>query len=206
MASNKQELQTAIFEDGTCAVLRADGTKPGSLEVIATFQNAARARDYVRLENNTADKHHEVRPAVKRASAGKRRQASKAEPAQASAAKPRGAVEAKSKLASEAKPKTVPTDVSDRQTAVLTALRSMMDKKRLVEVRGGDLAKASSIPSGSLHSVLMSLEKKGMIRTKRQGSAKFRAIYEVLETSRKSARTLNGVVHGKEPQAKAVAH
>jgi uncharacterized membrane protein len=205
MASDNQQFQTAIFDDGTCAVLRADPAKPGLLEVIATFHNAARARDYVRLENNTADKHHEVRPAVKRASAPVRKQASKAEPAQAPVAKPRRTVEAKSKPASEAKPKNVPADVSGRQTSVLKALRSMMDKKHLVEVRGADLAKASSIPSGSLHSVLMSLEKKGMIKTKRQGSAKFRAVYEVLETSRKT-RSLNGMVHPKDAHAKAVTH
>ena len=70
-----------------------------------------------------------------------------------------------------------------------------MDKKNLVEVRSAELAKASSIPLGSLHSVLASLEKKNMIRTERQGTAKFRAIYEVLGTRKKSARSINGAVH-----------
>jgi len=45
MASNKQELKTALFEDGTYAVLRADPAKPRFLEVIATFHDAARARN-----------------------------------------------------------------------------------------------------------------------------------------------------------------
>jgi hypothetical protein len=68
------------------------------------------------------------------------------------------------------------------------------------------LAKASSIPLGSLHSVLASLEKKKMIRTERQGTAKFRAIYEVLGTSRKSARSINGAVHDSHaPFAEAAA-
>jgi hypothetical protein len=47
---------------------------------------------------------------------------------------------------------------------------------------------------------LVSLEKKGLIRTERQGSAQFRASYEVLETSRKSTRPLNGVAHDKDPK------
>jgi hypothetical protein len=70
-----------------------------------------------------------------------------------------------------------------------------MDKKNLVEVPAAELAKASSIPLGSLRSVLASLEKKNMIRTERQGTAKLRAIYEVLGTPRKSARSINGAVH-----------
>jgi hypothetical protein len=45
------EFRTAIFDDGTCAVLRAAPNK----EVIANFHNAARARDYIRLESNSSD-------------------------------------------------------------------------------------------------------------------------------------------------------
>jgi DNA-binding MarR family transcriptional regulator len=96
--------------------------------------------------------------------------------------------------------------MSERQTAVLKALRSMMDKKHRVEVRGAELAKASSIPLGSLHSVLASLEKKHIIRTERPGSAQFRAIYEVLEAPRKSARSINGAAHGKEAHTATRAH
>jgi uncharacterized membrane protein len=197
-SSSKHEFRTAVFEDGTHAVLRADPTKPRLMEVIATFHDAARARDYVRFENGSSDGHQQKRPVIKQAPAAKPKQASKAKPKLASAVK--------SRQATEAKPKRVATDISERQQAVLKALRTLMDKKNLVEVRGAELAKASSIPFGSLHSVLVSLEKKGLIRTERQGSAQFRAIYEVLETSRKSTRTLNGVVHDKEAHAKTVAH
>ena len=177
MASNKQEVKTAIFEDGTCAVLRVDPTKPRLLEVIATFHDAARARDYVRLQNNASNDHGKERPVVKQTSTVKSTQASKAKPVQPSTAKP--------KRATKTKPETAFADVSERQTALLTALRSLMDKKNRVEVTKAELAKAASIASGSLRSVLISLEKKGMIRTARLGTPKFSAIYQVLETSKK---------------------
>jgi hypothetical protein len=206
MASNKHEFKTAIFEDGTCAVLRADPTKPRLLEVIATFYDAAQAQDYVRFENNPSVEHREESPTLKRAPQVKPKQISKAKPKlaseaksnQTSEAKPKQTAVAKPKQAAEGKPKNVATEVSERQTAVLKALRSMMDKKHRVEVRGAELAKASSIPLGSLHSVLASLEKKQMIRTERQGSAQFRAVYEILETARKGTRSMNGTAHGKE--------
>jgi phasin family protein len=130
--------------------------------------------------------HQEKRPVIKQTSAAKPKQASSAKHKPAPATKPRQANEAKPKRASEAKPKTVTTDISERQQAVLKALRSIMDKRNLVEVTKGELAKAASVPSGSLHSILVSLQKKGMIRTERQGTPKFRAIYEVLEASRRS--------------------
>jgi hypothetical protein len=223
MASNKHEFKIATFEDGTCAVLRTDPNKPRLLEAIATFYDAAHARDYVRLQNAPSDEHREERrPIIKQAVKGKPKQAlgakpeqaSKAEPKQLRAAKPvqtskvqpKEASAAKPKLASEAKPKNVVADVSERQTAVLKALRSLMDKKHRVEVRGAELAKAASIPFGSLHSVLVSLEKKGMIRTERQGSALFRAIYEVLDAPQKSALSANDAAHGKEAPAAARTH
>jgi DNA-binding transcriptional ArsR family regulator len=231
MATNKHEFRTAIFDDGTCAVLRAAPNKPHLLEVIATFHDAARARDYIRLESNSSDEHPAKRPVKKQAAAAKPKRASKAQPKQAAAAKPTLATQTKSAPAAAAKPKqatpvkreqavagklkpasaartgTAGTGVSDRQEAVLKALRSLMDKKHRVEATGAHLAKASSIPAGSLHSVLVSLEKKGLIRTERQGSAKLRAIYEVLQASPKSARTaLNGVVRGKAAHAGTVAH
>jgi sugar-specific transcriptional regulator TrmB len=78
-----------------------------------------------------------------------------------------------------------------------------MDKKNRVEAKAIDLAKASSVPLGSLHSILVSLEKRQMIRTERQGSPKFSAIYEVLETSQKSRRSLNGTVHSEAAAAQA---
>jgi hypothetical protein len=217
MASN--ELKTAIFEDGTHAVLRADSANPRRLEVIATFYNAQRAQDYVRFQSGPSEEPQEERqPRAKPAptakpgqrSAAKHRQASKAKP-KLSAAQAKPAVEAKPELAAEAQAKPAPEakrenaaiEVSERQAAVLKGLRSLMDKKHRVEAKAAELAKASSIPLGSLHSILVALEKKHMIRTERQGSPKFPAIYEVLETSPKSTRSLNGAVHGKEANAQA---
>jgi DNA-binding transcriptional ArsR family regulator len=231
MATNKHEFRTAIFDDGTCAVLRAAPNKPHLLEVIASFHDAARARAYIRSESNSPDGHPAKRPVKKHAAAAQLKRASKSQPKQAAAAKPTLAtqtkpapaamatakqatpvkhersVAAKHKPASRAETETAGNGVSARQEAVLKALRSLMDKKHRVEATGAHLAKAASVPAGSLHSVLVSLEKKGLIRTERQGSAKLRAIYEVLQASPKSARTpLNGVVRGKAAQVGTTAH
>ena len=198
MASKKHEFKTAIFEDGSCAVLRVDPLQPHVMEVIASFYDAARARDYARFENDQQGEHQEDAP-IKEPASKPRAPTSKAKPQPAepvSKAKPKASEPIKDSA----------TDLSERQLAVLNALRSLMDKKNLVEVRSAELAKASSIPLGSLHSVLASLEKKNMIRTERQGTAKFRAIYEVLGTPRKSARSINGAVqHSRAPFAEAAA-
>jgi len=231
MATSKHEFRTAIFDDGTCAVLRAAPNKPHLLEVIATFHDAARARDYIRLESNSPDDHPAKRPVRTQAAAAQPKRASRPQPKQAAAAKPTHATQVKSTPAAAAKPKqatpvkreqavaekgkpasaakteTASTGISDRQEAVLKALRSLMDKKHRVEVTKAELAKAASVPSGSLHHIFVSLEKRGLIRTERQGSTKLRAIYEVLQASPKSARTtLNGVVRGKAAQAGTTAH
>jgi sugar-specific transcriptional regulator TrmB len=42
------------------------------------------------------------------------------------------------------------------------------------------LAEAANIPLGSLHSILQSLEKKGLIKNTRSGSARAPAAYQVL--------------------------
>jgi hypothetical protein len=175
MASKTHEFKTAIFEDGSCVVLRVDPSQPHFMEVVASFYDAERARDYARFENGQQGEHQEDAP-IKEPASRPKPPASKAKP-----------------QASE--PIKDSTDLSERQQEVLNALRSLMDKKNLVEVPSAELAKASSIPLGSLHSVLASLEKKNMIRTERPGSAKFRAIYEVLGTARKSAPSINGAVH-----------
>jgi uncharacterized membrane protein len=214
MASNKHELKIATFEDGTCAVLRTDPTKPRHPEVIATFYDVAHARDYVRLGNTSSGEHREERPIVNQPAKSKPKQSSKAQPKPTSVAKFKAAHVAKPNQASVTKPKRAPeakatnaaTDMSERQTAVLKALRSLMDKKHRVEVRGAELAKAASIPLGSVHSVVASLEKKRMIRTERQGSALLRPIYEVLETSRKRAPSTNGAAHGKAAHTAIRAH
>jgi DNA-binding MarR family transcriptional regulator len=220
MQSNKHELRTAIFEDGTHVVLRADQTNPRLLEVIATFYEATHARDYVQHRAAPSEKAQEEKPHIaKRAAPAKRKKAAAVKPAKASGAaahplpepalrqpaeaKPKRAAEVKAKPARQAKGQTAPSELSERQASVLKALRSLKDKKNRVEAKVAELAKASSVPLGSLHSILVSLEKKQMIRTERQGSPKFAAIYEVLEAPRKSARSLNGVVHSKAAHAEA---
>ena len=70
--------------------------------------------------------------------------------------------------------------LSERQSAVLKALRTKMDENRLVTAKAAELARAANIPLGSLHSVLQSLEKKQLIRTTRAGSARAPAVYQVL--------------------------
>jgi uncharacterized membrane protein len=76
---------------------------------------------------------------------------------------------------------TAPTpELSARQSAVLRALRAKMDANKQVEAKVAVLAEAANIPLGSLHSVLHTLEKKGLIKTVRAGSARAPAIYQVL--------------------------
>ena len=76
---------------------------------------------------------------------------------------------------------TAPTpELSARQSAVLGALRARMDANRQVEAKAAVLAEAANIPLGSLHSILHSLEKKGLIKTTRSGSARAPAAYQVL--------------------------
>ena len=169
-------------------MLRVDPSQPHFMEVVASFYDAARARDYARFENGQQGGEHQEDAPIKEPASKPKAPASKAKPQPSepiSKAKPQASEPIKDTAA----------DLSERQQAVLNALRSLMDKKNLVEVPSAELAKASSIPLGSLHSVLASLEKKNMIRTERPGSAKFRAIYEVLGTRKKSARSINGAVH-----------
>jgi hypothetical protein len=213
MQSNKRGHKTAIFEDGTHAVLRFDPSDPHRMELIAIFYEAAYAKDYVRL-HSPAEEHQERQRAVKQTA----KRASAAKPAQASKAKPKPLSAATRQLASRAKPerrlRTKPASaakaisavgVSERQAAVLKGLRSLMDKKHRVEAKTAELAKASAVPLGSLHSILVSLEKKQMIKTERQGSPKHPAIYQVLETSREATGSLNGAVHRKAASSQAAA-
>jgi hypothetical protein len=219
MASNKHEHKTAIFEDGTHAVLRFDPADPLRMELVAIFYQAAYAKDYVRL-HAPAEEHQQMKqPAVtqaakrapQRTSAAKVAQAPKAKSKPLSAATRKPATAAKPKRASRVQPKPAAaakagnagTGVSERQAAVLKGLRTLMNKQHRVEAKTAELAKASSVPLGSLHSILVSLEKKHMIKTERQGSPKQPAIYQVLETSWKATGTLNGAVHGKAASARA---
>ena len=208
MASKTHEFKTATFEDGTCVVLRSDSAQPHFMELIATFHDAERARDYATFENSQSDGGEEQVAEVP-AQAAAKQSASRKEPAaeapkQATARK-EPAAEAPKQAALKKEPaaeaKGLASDISDRQQAVLDALRSMMDRNNHVEVRSAELAQAAYIPLGSLHSVLASLEKKNLIRTERQGSAKFRAIYEVLHSQRKRANSVNGSHHDKKTHA-----
>src|SRR5262249_37253401 len=181
---------------------------------------AAHAQDYVRL-HAPAEEHQQKRPravkqaakrAPKRASTAKLAQApAKSKPLSAAArkpaskAKPKRPPRAQLKPAPQAKAEIAAIEVSGRQAAVLKGLRALMDKQRRVEAKTAELAKASSVPLGSLHSILVSLEKKHMIKTERQGSPKHPAIHQVLETSRKTTSPLNGAVRGKAAPAEAAA-
>ena len=70
--------------------------------------------------------------------------------------------------------------LSERQSAVLKALRTKMDENKLVTAKAAELAGAANIPLGSLHSVLQSLEKKQIIKSVRAGSARVPATFQVL--------------------------
>ena len=70
--------------------------------------------------------------------------------------------------------------LSERQSAVLKALRTKMDENGLVTAKAAELAGAANIPLGSLHSVLQSLEKKQLIKSVRAGSARVPASFQVL--------------------------
>ena len=63
---------------------------------------------------------------------------------------------------------------------MLGALRAKMDANKQVEAKAAVLAGAGNIPLGSLHSILQSLEKKGLIKTTKAGSARAPAAYQVL--------------------------
>ena len=73
------------------------------------------------------------------------------------------------------------SELSARQRAVLGALRSKMDANKQVEAKAAVLAEAANVPLGSLHSILQSLEKKGLIRATRAGSSRAPAVYQVLQ-------------------------
>jgi DNA-binding IclR family transcriptional regulator len=155
--------RTIELETGTFAVVRTDAAKPLVLEVVATFYDASRADEYAARQN--------AQPSARE------------EPKSAPKAAPKAILKSVPKTAPKKKtvePDTAALDLTDRQGAVLGALRVMMDAGRLVEAKAAILAEAAKVPLGSLHSILQSLEKKALIRTERSGSAKAPAVYEVL--------------------------
>ncbi len=123
------------------------------MEIIANFYDEKRAKDYADLQNDQT-----VQPEEKE----------------------QGIVEAAKPERKSPKPDLGETDLSARQSAVLKALREKMDENKQVAVRAAVLAQAAQIPLGSLHSVLGSLEKKGLIQTSRAGSARAPAVYRLV--------------------------
>ena len=150
MSSTGKPFTTVTLEDDSVAVVRSDPRTPRVLEVIAIFSEAARARDYADTENQ---------------------QASEQQPSTAPTTSPKKERAAVHEGASE---------LSQRQRAMLEALRAKMNGSHLVEEKAAVLAEAAHIPLGSLHSVLQSLEKKQLIKTARVGSARAPAVYQVL--------------------------
>jgi uncharacterized membrane protein len=162
--------RTVEIETGKFAVVRTDCANPRIFEVVATFYEALRAEEYAAKENA---------------------QSSEQQPGTAPEAAPKAAPRPAPKLAQRSAPKSAPKkkaepepvaaeDLTDRQSAVLKALRSKMDSDKSVESKAAELADAAGIPLGSLHSILQSLEKKELIRNTRAGSAKAPAVYQIL--------------------------
>jgi len=150
MESVSKRFKTVVFEDGAYSVVRTDPGKPRLIELVATFYDASRARDYADIENGQSPEQEAQMSALV---------AAKKNIVEANGAAP---------------------ELSQRQRAVLKALRAKMDKNKLVAVKAAVLAEAAKLPLGSLHSVLGSLEKKQLILTTRGGSARAPAVYQVL--------------------------
>ncbi len=156
MGSNRKTFTTVVLEDGTYAVVQTDRSKPTILEVVAVFYDAARARKYADTENSQfADL-----------------------PIQPPAPSPAEPITATEEDIIE--PNGLDLKLSERQSAVLEALRAKAGDDNLVEMKGADLAEAANIPLGSVHSTIQSLEKKKFILTTRPGSSHAPAVYHVL--------------------------
>jgi hypothetical protein len=156
MSSSSKPLSTAVLEDGTIAVVRTDPNQPRLLEILAIFYDASRARDYIDLESKRSSEQPEVVPPV---------------------IPTKGIAKSHSQAA---KPHSDVSGLSERQKAVLKALRTKMDNNKLVVAKAAVLAATAKIPLGSLHSVLQSLEKKQFIKSVRAGSARAPAAYQIL--------------------------
>jgi hypothetical protein len=152
MGSSSDVYKTVALENSTWAVVRTDPARPRFMEVIANFYDEKRAKDYADLQNGQFGQPEENE---------------------------QGGLEAP--LPERKAPKTDAgeAELSPRQSSVLKALREKMDENKQVAVRAAVLAQAAQIPLGSLHSVLGSLEKKGLIQTSRAGSARAPAVYRV---------------------------
>lgn len=145
--------RTIVWDDSTWTVVRIDPSRPHFMEIIAHFYEEARAKDYAGLQNEKTSESPFA-------------EEQKAHPAVPEHNTHRAVASG--------------GELSSRQNAVLKTLREKMDENREVAVRAAALAQAAQIPLGSLHSVLGSLEKKGLIKTTRGGSARSPAVYQVL--------------------------
>jgi hypothetical protein len=164
MASRTGIYKTVALEGLTWAVVLTDPNEPRFMEVIAIFYDEARARDYAEAENGEPEaRAEEAAPEVNTPISEPEPAPAKVETAKAAPVKTNGAE----------------AELSQRQSAVLKALRQKMDENNLVAVRAAVLAQTANIPLGSLHSVLGSLEKKQLIQIAKSGSAKSPAVYQV---------------------------
>jgi uncharacterized membrane protein len=93
-------------------------------------------------------------------------------------------------------PAAAAAELSARQRAVLGALRAKMGANKQVEAKAAVLAEAANVPLGSLHSILQSLEKKGLIKATRAGSARAPAAYQVLQ---RTARPIDEAEQASQP-------
>ena len=169
MGSGSDFYKVVVLDKSAWTVVRTDPARPRFMEVIANFYDEKRARDYAESQNEESGEPEEqpepkAEPRVERAPAPK-----------PSAAPVKPAPARKSP-----KPEASEGELSSRQSAVLRALREKMDESRQVALKAAVLAQAAQIPLGSLHSVLGSLEKKGLIEAARPGSARSPAVYRVL--------------------------
>ncbi len=150
-SSSSDVYKTVALETSTWAVVRTDPSRPRFMEVIANFYDEKRAKDYAELQNGELGQPQEKEHRGIEAPA---RKSPKSDVAEA--------------------------ELSPRQSAVLKALREKMDENKQVAAKAAALAQVAQIPLGSLHSVLGSLEKKGLIETTRAGSARAPAVYRVV--------------------------
>lgn len=154
MGSSGDAFKTVVLDNLTWAVVRIDPSRPRFMEIIALFYEEKRAKDYASLQNSETAELHD---------AGEQQE-----------------VQPSLTVHKPHKPDTGAVDLSSRQSAVLKALRDKKDDNGQVALRAAVLAHAAQIPLGSLHSVLGSLEKKGLIKAARAGSARSPAVYQVL--------------------------
>ncbi len=165
MASRTGIFKTVALEGSVWAVVLTDPNEPRFMEVVATFYDEARAKDYAKAENGEPQvQAEEAAPEVKAPIDRHEVAPAKLEAAKAAPVKTNGAE----------------AELSQRQSAVLKALRQKMDENNLVAVRAAVLAQTANIPLGSLHSVLGSLEKKQLIQIAKSGSAKSPAVYQII--------------------------